>query len=137
MTNPATEHAASAHAATGDGRGYADLVAQRGRDLAGAVAVIAEEDGPLLVHGTANEHRTGLVLALALLAAGLPHDDALAAALPAEPHPEALRAALAAIAGHGGTEAFLLRHGLTVSHFHALRERFAGDEAGFAAGDVS
>lgn len=127
MSNPATENA----------QGYADLVRLHGRELAGAVAVIAEADGPLFVHGADGEHTTGLVLALALLAAGLPHDEALAAALPAEPHPAALRDALAAIAGHGGTEAYLLRHGLTVSQFHALRERFAGDEAGLAAGDVS
>ena len=116
---------------------YSDLVSQHGAELAAAVAVLAEADGPLLVHGPGDDHQTGLVLALALLAAGLPHDEALAAALPAEPHPTALRDALAAIGGLGGTEPYLLRHGLTVSHFLALRERFAGDEAGFAAGDVS
>jgi hypothetical protein len=116
---------------------YSDLVSQHGAELAAAVAVLAEAEGPLLVHGPGDDHQTGLVLALALLAAGLPHDEALAAALPAEPHPTALRDALAAIGGLGGTEPYLLRHGLTVSHFLALRERFAGDEAGFAAGDVS
>jgi hypothetical protein len=117
--------------------GYADLVGRHGRELAAAVAVIADADGPLLVHGPADLHPTALVLALALLAAGVPHDDALAAALPAESDPAALRHALATVSGHGGTEAYLLRHGLTVSHFHLLRERFAGDEAGLAAGDVS
>jgi hypothetical protein len=116
---------------------YSDLVSQHGAELAAAVAVLAEAEGPLLVHGPGDDHQTGLVLALALLAAGLTHDEALAAALPAEPHPTALRDALAAIGGLGGTEPYLLRHGLTVSHFLALRERFAGDEAGFAAGDVS
>ena len=116
---------------------YSDLVSQHGAELAAAVAVLAEAEGPLLVHGPGDDHQTGLVLALALLAAGLPHDEALAAALPAEPHPTALRDALAAIGVLGGTEPYLLRHGLTVSHFLALRERFAGDEAGFAAGDVS
>jgi hypothetical protein len=116
---------------------YADLVAHHGAELASAVAVLAEADGPLLVHGPGDDHQTGLVLALALLAAGLPHDDALAGALPAEPHPRALLDALAAISALGGPEPYLLRHGLTVSHFLALRERFAGDEAGFAAGDVS
>ena len=116
---------------------YSDLVSQHGAELAAAVAVLAEAEGPLLVHGPGDDHQTGLVLALALLAAGLTHDEALAAALPAEPHPTALRDALAAIGVLGGTEPYLLRHGLTVSHFLALRERFAGDEAGFAAGDVS
>ncbi|WEO76276.1 tyrosine-protein phosphatase [Cryobacterium sp. SO2] len=116
---------------------YAHLVADRGRELAGAVAVLAEGEGPLVVHGPGGEHATGLVLALALLAAGLPHEEAVAAALPAEPQPEALLGALAAIAARGGPEPYLLRHGLTVSHFLALRERFAGDDAGLAAGDVS
>jgi hypothetical protein len=117
--------------------GYADLVAQHGGELAAAVAVIAASDGPLLVHGPGADHQTGLVLALALLAAGLPHADAVAGALPAEPNPTALFDALAAIGALGGPEPYLLRNGLTVSHFLALRERFAGDEAGFAAGDVS
>jgi hypothetical protein len=116
---------------------YADLVAHHGGELAAAVAVLADADGPLLVHGQGDDHQTGLVLALALLAAGLPHDDALAGALPAEPNPGALLDALTAIGALGGPEPYLLRHGLTVSHFLALRERFAGDEAGFAAGDVS
>ncbi|MGY4857593.1 tyrosine-protein phosphatase [Cryobacterium sp. AP23] len=118
-------------------RVYADLVDHRGAELAAAVAVLAEDDGPLLVHGPGDDHRTGLVLALALLVAGLPQDEAVASALPAEPHPSALLDALAAIGLLGGPEPYLLRHGLTVSHFLALRERFAGDEAGFAAGDVS
>lgn len=136
-SNPATASASPASPTTDQAPGYTELVDRRGRDLAGAVAVIAEADGPLLVHGAADEHHTALVLALALLAAGLPPAEALAAALPAESHPAALRVALARIATNGGTEAYLLRHGLTVSHFHALRERFAGDEAGLAAGDVS
>jgi hypothetical protein len=127
MTDPVTQRE----------QGYADLVARRGRELTSAVAVLAEGDGPLVVHGPDGEHPAGLVLALTLLAAGLTHDEAVAAALPAEPHPNALQEALAAINAVGGAEPYLLRHGLTVSHFHALRERFAGDEAGFAAGDVS
>lgn len=116
---------------------YTDLVSQHGAEIAAAVAVLAEADGPLVVHGPGDDHRTGLVLALALVAAGLPQDEAVAAALPAEPHPAALFDALEAIGRLGGPEPYLLRHGLTVSHFLALRERFAGDEAGFAAGDVS
>jgi hypothetical protein len=116
---------------------YADLVAHHGADLAAAVAVLADADGPLLVHGPGDDHQTGLVLALALLAAGLPADQALAGALPAEPNPAALFDALTAIGVLGGPEPYLLRHGLTVSHFLALRERFAGDDAGFAPGDVS
>jgi hypothetical protein len=127
MTQPATDREQARDA----------LLAQRGPQLAAAVAVIAEADGPLIVHGPDGEHPTGLVLALALLAAGLPAEEALAAAATADPEPHALRDALTAIDELGGPEAFLLRNGLTVSHFHSLRERFAGDEAGFAAGDVS
>ena len=122
---------------TDQAQDYSNLVSQHGAELAAAVAVLAEADGPLLVHGPDDDHRTGLILTLALLAAGLPQDEALAAALPAEPHPSRLLDALAAISALGGPEPYLLRHGLTVSHFLALRERFAGDEAGFAAGDVS
>ncbi|MGO4784301.1 tyrosine-protein phosphatase [Cryobacterium sp. W22_MBD10_FK3] len=131
MNGQAAEHT-TAHKSD-----YAELVAQHGRDLADAVAVLADGDGPLLVHGTGGEHQTGLVLALALLAAGLTHEEAVAAALPAESRPAALLQALAGIGALGGPEPYLLRHGLTVSHFHALRERFAGDEVGLAAGDVS
>jgi hypothetical protein len=117
--------------------GYADLVTHRGIELSRAVAVIADADGPLIVHGPGNEHPTGLVLALALLAAGVPRADAVAAADPAADLQGAVEGALTLIDAFGGPEAYLLRHGLTVTHFHALRERFAGDEAGFAAGDVS
>ncbi|MCU1447797.1 hypothetical protein [Cryobacterium sp.] len=63
--------------------------------------------------------------------------DAVAATLTTDADPLALLDTLAAIGALGGPEAYLLRHGLTVSQFHALRERFAGDEAGLAAGDVS
>ena len=127
MTNPVAQKE----------QGYTDLVAHRGRELTEAVAVLAAGDGPLVAHGPGGEHPAGLVLALTLLAAGLPHDEAVAAALLAEPQPAALLEALAAIDALGGAEPYLLRHGMTVSHFHALRERFAGDDAGLAAGDVS
>ena len=127
MTNPVTQRE----------QDYTDLVAHGGRELTAAVAVLADGDGPLVVHGPGGEHPAGLVLALTLLAAGVPHDEAFAAALTAEPQPGALRAGLAAVDALGGAEPYLLRHGLTVSHFHALRERFAGDDAGLAAGDVS
>ncbi|WP_449281409.1 tyrosine-protein phosphatase [Leucobacter sp.] len=49
---------------------YAGLVAHRGHRLAAAVAVIAEHPGTVLVHCTAGKDRTGLVVALARLAAG-------------------------------------------------------------------
>ena len=49
---------------------YAGLVADRGDRLAAAVIAIAEHPGTVLVHCTAGKDRTGLVVALARLAAG-------------------------------------------------------------------
>jgi len=53
---------------------YDFLLTERARQLAEAVAVIADSPTPVLVHCTAGKDRTGLVVALALLAAG--HDEA-------------------------------------------------------------
>lgn len=49
---------------------YQGLVADRGAALTAAVIAIAEHDGVSLVHCTAGKDRTGLVVALARLAAG-------------------------------------------------------------------
>jgi protein-tyrosine phosphatase len=53
---------------------YDFLVQNRGVELTRAVAAIANAPGAVLVHCTAGKDRTGLVIALALLAAG--HSDA-------------------------------------------------------------
>jgi len=53
---------------------YDFLLRERGAALTEAVAAIADAPGPALVHCTAGKDRTGLVVALALAAAG--HSDA-------------------------------------------------------------
>ena len=49
---------------------YETLLRERGVALAAAVGLIADADGAALVHCTAGKDRTGLVVALARLAAG-------------------------------------------------------------------
>lgn len=57
---------------------YATLLATRGEALARAVTAIAESDGAALVHCAVGKDRTGLVVALALLAADLPREEVIA-----------------------------------------------------------
>lgn len=54
---------------------YGFLIRERGHRLAAAVAAIAETEGRVLVHCAVGKDRTGLVVALALLAAGVSEDD--------------------------------------------------------------
>lgn len=54
------------------------LIRTRGEVLAGAVGAIAETDGAVAVHCTVGKDRTGVVVALTLLAAGVPDDEVLA-----------------------------------------------------------
>ncbi|MFO7689880.1 MAG: tyrosine-protein phosphatase [Cryobacterium sp.] len=134
---------------------YDFLLRERGDELAAAVAAIATAVGAVLVHCTAGKDRTGLVIALALSAAGHSEADVVAdyarstgvvrthrtvhahAALAtlnlaADAHRDALRLhldsppaamthALRTLAGHGGADAYLRRHGLTDEHLLALR----------------
>jgi hypothetical protein len=137
---------------------YETMILTRGQELTAAVAAIADSPGPVLVHCTTGKDRTGLVVALALLAGGLPEEDivddyalsatdvgvarrswaetalralglgdeeyAAALRLHLGSPSSAIRHALHILTRFGGAEAYLLRHGLTVDHFHALRDRF-------------
>jgi len=58
---------------------YRVMIAEYGDNLTRAVRVIARSgDDPVLVHCTAGKDRTGLVVALALLAVGVDKDDVIA-----------------------------------------------------------
>ncbi|GAB2661280.1 tyrosine-protein phosphatase [Gordonia jinhuaensis] len=54
---------------------YRDMIDNRGVALAGAVRAIATSSAPVLVHCTAGKDRTGVVVALALLACGVDRAD--------------------------------------------------------------
>ncbi|WP_403021688.1 tyrosine-protein phosphatase [Salinibacterium sp. GXW1014] len=56
---------------------YQRMVEHDGRLLASAVALLSTHEGAVLVHCTAGKDRTGLVVALALLAAGASTDDVI------------------------------------------------------------
>lgn len=57
---------------------YTVLLRTRGEALTAAVSRIARAHGPVLVHCAAGKDRTGLVVALALLAAGVARADVIA-----------------------------------------------------------
>ncbi|KAF0257913.1 hypothetical protein [Clavibacter michiganensis] len=83
-------------------------------DLLGAGAPAARYDAR-----TASAE-DALVVALALVAGGLDVRDAAQHAVDGDPAP--VIQALHSLAGRGGVEPYLLRNGLTVDHFHALRD---------------
>lgn len=57
---------------------YDHVLEDRGDALAEAVSAIADAEGPVAVHCTIGKDRTGLVVALTLLAAGAPKEDVIA-----------------------------------------------------------
>jgi protein-tyrosine phosphatase len=112
---------------------YDFLITQRGRELGEAVAVIADATGPVLVHCTNGTERTGLVVALALLASGhtepqvvddhvSSHGLGLSLASPAQTIEHVLRT----LDTFGGPEAFLIRHGVAAQQLRSLREKLGG-----------
>ncbi|MFC6012928.1 tyrosine-protein phosphatase [Nocardia lasii] len=66
---------------------YAAMIEQRGTRLAGAVGLIAASGtSPVVVHCTAGKDRTGLVIALAQLAAGVEPEDVVTDYVATEQH---------------------------------------------------
>lgn len=94
-------------------RAYETMIRSRGAELAAAVTAIAEEEGPAPM---ADDDQSRLTIALTLLAAGLSIE------VVATPD-AALRRALDVLHEYNGVEFYLLRNGVAVEHFHALRER--------------
>lgn len=70
---------------------YEALLRERGRALASAVGLIADADGAALVHCTAGKDRTGLVVALARLAAGDSAEHVVADYVVSEPDVRSVR----------------------------------------------
>jgi protein tyrosine/serine phosphatase len=129
----------------------ASLTRNAANIVAGLAAIADAPPGPVVVHCAAGKDRTGMIVALALRAAGV-GDDAIAADyahtesclvgrtaawLAATPEPDRERAAHWLRAdpetiremldeldsGYGGVEAYLDRHGMPAAQVAALRER--------------
>ena len=130
---------------------YESLLRDRGDALTKVVGAVADAQGAALVHCTAGKVRTGLVVALARLAAGdsesdviddyatsgaevrpvrLAHAETIAAAsedsasimrLHLDSPPAAMHHALAVIAEWGGATEYLRAHGITEAQLAALR----------------
>jgi hypothetical protein len=108
------------------------LVLTQAHQLTSAVAAIAEADGPVLVRSRPGEHTAALVVALALLAAGASVHSVVedfsdtrnaAQADTWGDTASALLHALWVLDRFNGVEAYLLRHGLRIEHFHSLRDK--------------
>jgi protein-tyrosine phosphatase len=111
-----------AHVALGD-EPFDALLRTRGRELATAVSMIATAAGPVLVHCTTGVERTGLVVALALLASGHREDDVVADYVGESASHADIREAIRTVDGFGGPEAYLIHHGVSAQHLQSLRSR--------------
>jgi hypothetical protein len=102
---------------------YVGVLVADGALLAGRVAEVAERvevDAPARYDARTASVEDVLVVALALVAGGLDVRDAAQHASAGDPAP--VIQALHSLAGRGGVEPYLLRNGLEVHHFHALRD---------------
>lgn len=75
---------------------YLDIVATGGESLARVARLVAESDGPALVHCSAGKDRTGVAIAILLLAVGVPRAEVIADYRRTEPNMEGVAARLAA-----------------------------------------
>lgn len=117
----ATTGSAAASSATASA--FVGVLVADGALLAGRVAEVAERvdaGAPERYDARAASVEDALVVALALVAGGLDVRDAAQHASAGDPAP--VIQALHSLAGRGGVEPYLLRNGLEVHHFHALRD---------------
>ncbi|RIJ61306.1 hypothetical protein DZG02_07700 [Clavibacter lycopersici] len=118
-TTTGAESAVGAPAST-----YVGLLVAEGAHLTARVAeaadLLAADARPARYDARAASAEDALVAALALVAGGLDVRDAAQHAVDGDPAP--VIQALHSLAGRGGVEPYLLRNGLTVDQFHALRD---------------
>ncbi|MBF4624152.1 hypothetical protein [Clavibacter sp. VKM Ac-2872] len=120
----ATAPAAGAPAAGAPASAFVALLVADGAHVTARVAEAADrlaagEDTARYEARTASVE-DAVVVALALVAGGLDVRDAAQHAVDGDPAP--VIQALQSLAGRGGVEPYLLRNGLTVDQFHALRD---------------
>jgi protein-tyrosine phosphatase len=137
-------------------RAYLSYLRRRPDSIVGAARSIAQADGAVLVHCAAGKDRTGVVVAMALAAAGVDEQRIVADYMESAQRIEAIMARLvssetyrAELEGHdpqshapragtmervlelvreqsGGPAAWLVEHGLTDEELAALRRRLGG-----------
>lgn len=115
---------------------YESLLRKRGRTLAAAVGEIADADGAALVHCTAGKDRTGLVIALARLAAGESASSVIQDYAQSGPHVHGVRVEHAesiAVGASDAERAEILRLHLespreAIAHALAVIDEFGGAE---------
>jgi protein-tyrosine phosphatase len=108
---------------------YRHLVDQSRTLLGAAVVAVAEAPpGAVVVHCHAGRDRTGVVVALVLAVAGVPHEAIAAdyARTPDSPHLMITNTLAHVDAVYGGVEPYLLGGGATPAQLDAVRARLVG-----------